>query len=81
MLERGKDVRNRRRDGQVEEFPSPVFHGGPGTTLEMRLFSRDSLLRDLRAAGFREVRVADEGVPEFGIVWPVPWSLPVVARA
>ena len=77
----GYTVRNRRRDGQVEEFHSPVFHGGPGTTLEMRLFSRDSLLRDLRAAGFREVRVADEDVPEFGIVWPVPWSLPVVARA
>lgn len=74
-------VRNRRRDGTAEEFPIPVFHGGPGTTLEMRVFSRVSLLRCLSAAGFSDVRVADEPVPEFGIHWQVNWSLPIVARA
>jgi SAM-dependent methyltransferase len=77
----GYTVHNRRRDGTVEEFPHPVFHGGPGTTLEMRVFSRESLLRDLRNAGFSDIRVADEPVPEFGIHWPVTWSLPIVARA
>lgn len=77
----GYTVHNRRRDGTDEQFHEPIFHGGPGTTLEMRLFAREALLADLRAAGFRDVRVADEEVPEYGIRWLLPWSLPVVARA
>ena len=58
-----------------------MFHGGPGTTLEMRLFSRDGLLRELGRSGFAGVRVADEPYLPFGIHWPEPWSVPVVARA
>ena len=27
------------------------------------------------------VRVADEAVPDYGIEWPEPWSVPMVARA
>jgi len=77
----GYTVRNLRRDGEVEEFHEPIFHGGPGTTLEMRVFSRDSLLAELAAAGFSDIRIADEPVPEFGIHWSVNWSLPVFARA
>lgn len=77
----GYRLRNRRRDGVEEVFEDLVFHGGPGSTLEMRLFSRDSLLDQLRAAGFRDVRVADEAMPGIGVVWNKPWSLPVLARA
>ena len=72
---------NRRRDGGEEIFEDLVFHGGPGTTLEMRVFSRASLLAELAAAGFRDVRIADEAMPGIGVLWPVTWSLPVVARA
>ena len=32
---------NRTLDGAVQTFTDLVFHGGPGSTLEMRLFSRD----------------------------------------
>lgn len=77
----GFRLRNRRKDGVEEVFDQLVFHGGPGSTLEMRLFSRDSLLAELRAAGFREVRIADEDLPEIGVHWPCRWSLPVLARA
>ena len=68
-------------DGRVQHFDAPVFHGGPGTTLEMRLFSRDALLREFERAGFTRVRIADEPYLPFGIHWPEPWSVPIVARA
>jgi SAM-dependent methyltransferase len=77
----GFRLRNRRRDGVEEVFDDLVFHGGPGSTLEMRLFSHDSLLAELRAAGFSDVRVASEDLPEIGVYWPSHWSLPVLARA
>ena len=74
-------VVNLTADGRVQRFDAPVFHGGPGTTLEMRLFSRDALMRVLARAGFTGVRVADEPCMAFGIHWPEPWSVPIVAKA
>jgi SAM-dependent methyltransferase len=74
-------LENRRPDGTEERFTDLVFHGGAGTTLEMRLFSEASLLAELREAGFDDVRVAADPMPGIGVTWPVSWSLPVVARA
>lgn len=73
-------VINRTRDGREQRFDAPVFHGGPGTTLEMRLFSRDALLRELERAGFADVRIAAEPFLPFGVCWREPWSVPIVAR-
>lgn len=72
---------NRTADGRHQLFTDLVFHGGPGTTLEMRLFSRAGLEREFAAAGFARMRVADDACPEYGIVWPGPWSVPMVAYA
>jgi SAM-dependent methyltransferase len=78
---------NRRRDGTREVFTDLNFHGGPGTTLEMRVFTRASLISELEHAGFRDIRVASEPMPGIGVVWPsfpdprAGKSLPVVARA
>jgi hypothetical protein len=47
----------------------------------MRLFSRAGLEREFTAAGFARLRIADEPCPEHGIVWPEPWSVPMVAYA
>jgi hypothetical protein len=47
----------------------------------MRLFSLSGLVRELREAGFEDIRVHDEERRDFGIVWTEPWSLPVTARA
>jgi len=74
-------LENRTLDGRQEIFTDLVFHGGPGTTLEMRLFSRAGLEREFAAAGFARLRIADEACPEHGIVWPEPWSVPMVAYA
>ena len=77
----GWRLQNVTPDGQVQVHSDLVFHGGPGTTLEMRLFSRAALEREFAAAGFSRVRIADEAFPDYGIEWPLPWSVPMVAYA
>lgn len=72
---------NRTADGEEEIFDELVFHGGEGMTLEMRMFSEPDLLRRLEAAGFSSVRVCADHDPRFGIIWPMDWAVPIVARA
>lgn len=62
---------NRALDGHLETFENLVFHGGPGSTLEMRVFSREGLLQNCEAAGLDVQFAADN--PEIGVVWD-PWS-------
>ncbi len=59
---------NRTADGRTQRFDALRFHGGPGATLEMRVFARGDLLRRIAAAGFVGVREWRDDVPEFGIV-------------
>jgi SAM-dependent methyltransferase len=77
----GRRLENRTADGRAQTFADLVFHGGDGATLEMRLFSRAGLEREFAAAGFARVRFADEPCLAHGIVWPEPWSVPMVAYA
>jgi hypothetical protein len=74
-------LENWTSDGRRQVFSNLVFHGGPGSTLEMRLFSRSGLIDEFVKAGFAGVRIADESQPDYGIVWPEPWSVPMVAYA
>jgi SAM-dependent methyltransferase len=74
-------LENRTVDGRTQIYTDPVFHGGPGSTLEMRLFSRSGLINEFSAAGFAGVRIAEEAQPDLGIYWPEPWSIPMVAYA
>lgn len=71
---------NRRRDGSTEVFENLCFHGGDGSTLEMRVFNEEALRSAILSAGFDEVHVATENVPEFGVEHAEAWSLPIVAR-
>ncbi len=71
---------NRRRDGTVETFENLVFHGGPGSTLELRVFTEQSLREALTSAGFASVHAACESYPEFGVEHTETWSLPMAAR-
>jgi len=48
---------------------SPCFHGGPGKTLEVRLFNRKRIEEELAWAGFTNVIVHVENIPERGINW------------
>jgi SAM-dependent methyltransferase len=77
----GWRLENRTADGRDQTFTDLVFHGGHGSTLEMRLFSRAGLEREFGAAGFARMRVANEAFLAHGIVWPEPWSVPMVAYA
>ena len=71
---------NRTREGRLQTYDNLVFHGGPGSTLEMRVFNEATIRTLLRDAGFRTVRIAGESCAEFGIVPDDPWSLPIAAR-
>jgi SAM-dependent methyltransferase len=71
---------NHTRDGHIEEFSDLVFHGGEGETIEMRVFSEPGLLKDLQKAGFNDVQIMKAPYFEFGVYWPSPWSLPIIAR-
>jgi SAM-dependent methyltransferase len=71
---------NRTVEGDWEVFDKVRFHGGQGSTLEMRLFSFPALLEQLRAAGFEEITDWTDPSPEFGIVWKESHGFPITAR-
>ena len=71
---------NRRVDGSIEVFEDLAFHGGHGSTIEMRLFSESALRSMLIEAGFSSVHFAVEDWPGFGVEHRGSWSLPIVAR-
>lgn len=65
-----------------DEYPAsdPVFHGGPGATLEMRLFGALDLQVGLEAAGFEAVTFHPEAFPAAGVLHTDGFSLPLTAR-
>lgn len=71
---------NVTRAGETEKFDQLAFHGGPGATLEMRVFAEADLKRHLVAAGFTEITVHSQSCFRYGIWWPQPWSWPISAR-
>ncbi|MDB5582201.1 MAG: Methyltransferase type 11 [Bradyrhizobium sp.] len=71
---------NHGADGAYTLHHDLVFHGGPGATLEMRVYSRSALEKHLADAGFVDVAVFGEDYLPYGIIHRHPWSLPIVAR-
>ena len=71
---------NRHPDGRIETRQDLVFHGGEGSTLEMRVFAESDLKRLLCEAGFTDIRIAGGNHPQFGIYQSNLWSLPIAAR-
>ena len=70
---------NRTRTGEWQVFEELVFHGGHGSTLELRLFGEADLRNKLAAAGFARVEFAAAEYAPFGIAHRESWSLPVIA--
>jgi len=70
----------KKRDGEIVLDTKPVFHGGPGQTLEMRVFCKGRLIESLSAAGFVDTLFLSDAVPAFGLYFPETWSLPILAR-
>lgn len=75
-----KLLKNISKNGKRETFTDLTFHGGPGATLELRVFTKSSLIKDLKKANFREIKFHRMNFPKYGIIWPVGWSLPITAR-
>jgi SAM-dependent methyltransferase len=73
-------LRNVTRSGEVQEFRNLVFHGGPGSTLEMRVFAEARLVQHLTEAGFEAITVHRAPDLAHGIWWPEPWAFPISAR-
>lgn len=73
-------VLNRTADGRYVVHEHPIFHGGPGTTLEMRIFCERDVIEQLRIVGF-DAEVIRQDIPDWGILFHGrPWSLPILAR-
>ncbi len=73
---------NRTVAGVVERHDDLVFHGGPGSTLEMRVFGLRHLYRLFRASGFTGPCLLDAQVPEFGIGHSDEvFSIPMLVKA
>lgn len=75
----GYYLENKTKEGQYERFDNLVFHGGPGSTLELRVFCEADILRLLKNSGFTEIKIHRESCLNHGIYWPSPFSLPISA--
>jgi SAM-dependent methyltransferase len=71
---------NRRIDGVLEVRDDLIFHGGSGTTLEMRQFAMTGLEMNLLRMGFQEVYFLANDLPEIGILFDHDVSQPLIAR-
>jgi len=71
---------NMTKTGISQSFTDLVFHGGPGSTLEMRIFAESAVLQHCRAAGFQSITVHRRPDFQHGIWWPEPWSFPITAK-
>ncbi|HKG54168.1 MAG TPA: methyltransferase domain-containing protein [Anaerolineales bacterium] len=65
-----KIIVNRDHDGRLQVYDNLVFHGGPGTTLEMRRFCETDVLNRLVQAGFENIKVYDQPQLSIGYYWP-----------
>jgi len=73
-------LRNKTTTGVVQEFNDLIFHGGPGTTLEMRIFSETDLIQHLKDTRFVDIKIHRAADLVHGIWWAEPWAFPISAR-
>lgn len=73
-------LKNITKNGNEQIFKDLVFHGGDGFTLEMRLFNKNSLIKEFESAGFKNLEIHQKACREFGICWKSELSLPITAQ-
>ncbi len=69
---KGKYVlKNKTIDNKIEKFKKLFFHGGPGSVLEMRVFSKKSIISFFEKSGFTDIIFYDinEDMKKYGIFW------------
>jgi SAM-dependent methyltransferase len=64
-------LHNKTINGTFEVFNKLTFHGGPGNVLEMRVFSKQSIIDYLTDSGFTEITFheIDKDMNRYGIFW------------
>lgn len=64
-------LHNTTINNEKETFRNLCFHGGPGNVLEMRVFSKSSIISFLEEAGFTEITFHEitEDMNKYGIFW------------
>ncbi|RUL79660.1 methyltransferase domain-containing protein [Dyella choica] len=72
---------NVTEDGREQRFTHLCFHGGDGSTLELRIYAYGDLVRQLGEAGFTDIRLHDADYPEWGIIHRHKFGLPITAKA
>jgi len=65
-----KIIVNRNDAGCLQVYDNLVFHGGEGTTLEMRVFCEVDVLSRLARSGFENIHVHDQPQLSIGYYWP-----------
>ncbi|HAV78540.1 MAG TPA: hypothetical protein DCX53_14420 [Anaerolineae bacterium] len=73
-------LHNITRDGREQIYTDLNFHGGAGATLEMRRFSLEGLLTEIRNAGFNKIEILSTPNFKYGVYSNYRWSLPIIAR-
>ena len=73
-------LENTTRTGVKHVHRDLTFHNGPGSTLEMRVFSESSLTSLLRSAGFERINIFSGTHLARGIYWQNKCSVPIAAR-
>lgn len=73
-------LRNTTKEGIEQIFENLIFHGGAGSTLEMRVFSESSLLEEIRQAGFSKIKIYKDSNFCCGIYWKEDHSVPMSLR-
>jgi SAM-dependent methyltransferase len=79
-------LHNTTIDNKIETFDNLCFHGGPGNVLEMRVFSRKSIISFFEKSGFIDIIFYEinEDMNKYGIFWDKDnshnWSLVVSAK-
>ncbi|GLQ87117.1 hypothetical protein GCM10007898_06830 [Dyella flagellata] len=77
----GRVLVNVTKDGREQRFTNLCFHGGDGSTLELRIYSYPDLVRQLGEAGFTDIRLHAADHPEWGIIHRTKLGLPITAKA
>jgi SAM-dependent methyltransferase len=70
---------NKLPGGGWQVFEDLAFHDGAGETLEMRVFTRASVVACLEQAGFVGIVECNDDYEPYGVVWHVRWSAPFLA--
>jgi SAM-dependent methyltransferase len=79
--DQGRVLENATRDGRRETLTNLTFHEGEGDVLEMRRFTRRSVVAELVNAGFGGIKIYGDSDLPHGISWPDQQNLPIAARA